>query len=525
MKLWLNGHDLRMSEVVAVARGLRPVGLAADAAQRMTASQRFKERLVAEGRPVYGVTSGFGDSATRQIHGDKAAELQANLLRFLNCGTGPLATAEVLRATLLVRANCLARGYSGVRPDLVRLLLDCLATDILPAIPERGSVGASGDLVPLSYLARMLTGEGEVIFAGRRMPAADALAQAGLTPLPLQSKEGLALVNGTSFMSAYAVLAAAEAREVAHAAELGTAMTTQVLLGEPDHFADFVFRHKPHPGALASASGIRAFLGLDGHGEPLAAEEADASWMSRGYRQMERSLQDRYSMRCAPHVVGALRDMLATVDDLTTIEINSSNDNPLFDYEHGVVRNGGNFYGSHIGLATDALKTAVASVADLLDRQLELVVDEKFNNGLPPNLIPRYEPGSRDEGLHHGFKGMQLTSSALAAEALNRTMPATSFSRSTEAHNQDKVSMGTIAARGARDVVELAVQVAAIHLIALCQAADLRGHEVLSPRTATAHAFIRKHSPALDADRPLADDIARVAETIRSGELRDQLGG
>lgn len=517
--LRLDGHRLSLADTVTTARAPdRPRALLAeDAVRRMAATARARSELISAGLPIYGVTAGFGDSNTRQIHGDKSAALQTNLLRFLNCGTGAETAPDVTRATMLIRANCLARGYSAIRPEVVGLLLDCLNHDILPVVPERGSVGASGDLVPLSYVARMLTGAGDVRHAGERRPAAAALADAGLVPVELEAKEGLALVNGTSFMSGFAVLAAHDAAELAYTAELCTALASQVLLGNPAHFDEFLFLQKPHEGVLASARTVRELLA--DAGPPGGAPGADGTWDGDGYRQLERPIQDRYSIRCAPHVVGALRDTLLWTDRMLEIEVNSSNDNPLF-HPDGRVLNGGNFYGGHVGQTMDSLKTAVASVADLLDRQLELVVDEKFNNGLTPNLIPRYDPGSWDAGLHHGFKGMQISASSLVAEALRWTTPATSFSRSTEAHNQDKVSMGTIAARDARTVVELTREVAAIHLIALCQAADLRGLEHLSRATSAAHTLVRKATPFLDGDRPLESDIQRVAELIRSGDLR-----
>jgi phenylalanine ammonia-lyase len=516
--LLIDGHGLDLTQTAAVARseGRFRVGIAPAAVRRMNASTKVKHDLMAAGLPIYGVTAGFGDSNTRQVRADKASALQENLLRFLNCGRGPSAPADVVRATMLVRANCLARGHSAIRPRVVELLLDCLNHDILPIIPERGSVGASGDLVPLSYLARMLIGEGDVLHEWRRTPARDALSAAGLEPVPLEAKEGLALVNGTSFMSGFATLASHDAAEVAYAAELCTALASQVLRGNPAHFADFLFRQKPHEGVLTSARVIRELL--DG-GPDAGAPGGDAEWQETGYRQLDRPIQDRYSIRCAPHVVGALRDTLTWVNEMLTIEVNSSNDNPLFDSESGAVMNGGNFYGGHVGQTMDSLKIAVASVGDLLDRQLELVVDEKFNNGLTPNLIARFDPSSWDAGLHHGFKGMQLAASSLVAEALRWTNPATSFSRSTEAHNQDKVSMGTIAARDARSVVELVREVAAIHLLALCQAADLRGLEVLGQATAAAHAVVRKLSPFLERDRPMDADVDRVVDAIRSGEL------
>lgn len=521
-RLLIDGHHLTIAQTAVVARDdLRPtVGIADDAVVRMNSSLKLKRDLVAAGTPIYGVTAGFGDSNTRQIHGDKSADLQRNLLRFLNCGIGAAASPQITRATLLVRANCLARGHSAIRPQVVELLLECLNNDILPIIPERGSVGASGDLVPLSYVARMLTGEGPVTLCGVQMPAAEALASVGLDPVVLEAKEGLALVNGTSFMSAFAALAVHDAERLAAVAELCTALASQALGGNPEHFDDFLFQQKPHEGVLASAANLRALL--EGHDD---LPEDDAAWLSEGFRRLSRPLQDRYSIRCAPHVIGALRDTVTWAKDLLTVEINSANDNPLFDHAGGAVRNGGNFYGSHVGIAMDALKTAVASVGDLLDRQLALVVDEKFNNGLTPNLIARVDPQDWEAGLHHGFKGMQIAASALVAEALRWTMPATSFSRSTESHNQDKVSMGTIAARDARSVVELIEEVAAIHLLSACQAVELRGTDRLSPRTGEAHALVRRHSAFVDRDRPLAVDLAMTTTLLRSGALTDRVRG
>ncbi|SFT84092.1 histidine ammonia-lyase [Actinopolyspora lacussalsi subsp. righensis] len=514
----LDGHDVALEDIVRLARDPRAgtVELSEWARQRIAGSDEFKHQLIDTGVPIYGVTSGFGDSNTRQISKRKSGALQHSLVRFLSCGTGPYATHDVIRATMIVRANCLARGWSGVRPELVQLLVDCINERILPRIPERGSVGASGDLVPLAYLAGMLTGESTVWHREESKPAWQALRESGLEPVSLAPKEGLALVNGTSFMSGYAVLAAHDAEQLAYAAEVCTALASQVLLGNPGHFAGFLAEQKPHPGVITSAETVRNMLVDEAEylaGQSEAAPDVD-------FRVLERPIQDRYSVRCCPHVAGVLRDTVDWVNKWLAVEVNSSNDNPLFDVQHSVVRNGGNFYGGHVGQAMDSLKTAVASVADMLDRQLELVVDEKFNNGLTPNLVPRTEAEDYEAGLCHGFKGMQLTASALTAEALKLTNPATSFSRSTEAHNQDKVSMGTIAARDARSVVELAQQVTAIHLIALCQAVDLRGTEVLTNATRAVYERVRGVSDFLEWDRPLDSDIEAVTSLITSGQLR-----
>ena len=519
MHLDLDGGSLSVSEAVSLARHGGRAALSPAAARRVEASRELKQDLIARDIPIYGVTTGFGDSAHRQIAPGKAARLQQNMLRFLGVGTGRIASPEVTRATMLLRANCLAKGNSGVRVELIERLLTLLNHDVLTLIPERGSCGASGDLIPLSYVGRALAGETEVLYEGEVHEASDVLASLGLEPLELEAKEGLALTNGTSFMSGFAVLAVADARELAFVADLCTAMASQALMGNAGHFNAFLFDAKPHPGILESAANVRMLL--EGSRLTHDAEELcpEHHLNGAGFCELARSVQDKYSIRCAPHITGALRDTLEWVERWISIEINSSDDNPLFDTVAGRVQSGGNFYGGHPAQAMDALKVALANMCDLFDRQLELVVDEKFNDGLTPNLIPYFSDTDAEAGLHHGFKGMQLSCSALTAEALKLCNPASIHSRSAEAHNQDKVSMGTIAARDARTIVEIAQHVAAIHLIAIAQALDLRGADQASPKAREAHALIRARVAFLAADRRMDRDIDAVVELIRSGEL------
>jgi phenylalanine ammonia-lyase len=512
----LDGRSLTIDEAVKFAsRGGRAV-LSVDAERRVQTTRALKQDLIAREIPIYGSTTGFGDSAHRQIAPEKAARLQQNMLRFLGAGTGQIASPEVTRATMLFRANCLAKGNSGVRLELIERLLTLLNHDILPLIPERGSCGASGDLIPLSYVGRALAGESEVLYGDQVREAADVLAELGLEPFELEAKEGLAMTNGTSFMSGFAVLAVHDARELAFVADLCTSMASQALMGNAGHFNSFLFEAKPHPGIIESAANIRILL--EGSELTHDAEEI-APLDGAGFRELTRSVQDKYSIRCAPHITGALRDTLEWVEKWVSIEINSSDDNPLFDPGAGRVQSGGNFYGSHITQAMDSMKIALANMCDLFDRQLELIVDEKFNSGLTPNLIPYFDPTDPEAGLHHGFKGMQLSCSALTAEALKLCNPASIHSRSTEAHNQDKVSMGTIAARDARSIVEILQHIAAIHLIAIAQALDLRGIGKASPKAREAHALVRARVAFLDADRRMDRDIDAVVELIRSGEL------
>lgn len=526
-QLRLGSDTLRCADVVSAARrvGEPRVVLDATAVDRLARSVELRDRLIDSGIPIYGVTTGFGDSNTGQISTAKTAALQHNLIQYHLVGSGENARADVVRATMVIRANCLARGYSGVRREVIELLIACYTHDVLPVVPERGSVGASGDLVPLCYLASMLTGHGTVRHAGTERPAADALRACGLAPITLEPKEALALINGTSFMSAFAALAIRDAAEVAFAADVCTALSSEVLLGNRGHFDPVIHQQKPHPGQLRSAESIRGMLA----GSKLSRDHpqvllANPELGAAGYQRLVQPIQDRYSVRCAPHVVGVLYDTLEWAERWLDVEINSTNDNPLFDPASQAVYNGGNFYGGHVGQAMDALKVAVASTGDLLDRQLSLVVDEKFNNGLTPNLIPQVDDEDPQAGLHHGYKGGQIASSALAAEALKQSSPATVFSRSTEAHNQDKVSMGTIAARDARTVVELVENIVAIHLAALCQAAELRGAGNLGSGTRAAYDLVREHVEFLDRDRRLDVELTGLVDAVRRGELRAAVG-
>ncbi|WP_051385727.1 HAL/PAL/TAL family ammonia-lyase [Actinokineospora inagensis] len=502
----LDGHGLTLGEVFRCANNPGAFTYLLDdrTRVRMDRSVSALERLIATGSTVYGVTTGIGDSGDRRIATEKSEALQRNLVRLLRVGAGSCAPPEVVRATMLIRANSAARGYSAIRPGVVRTLLRLLEEDVLPDIPERGSVGASGDLAPLSYLAAALIGEGTVRHAGRETTAANAMRELGLPQARLRAKEALALVNGTSFMAAYAAVAHAEATELALVAELCTALATEVRRGPVEQFAAAAHAHKPHPGQRASARRVERLLAGSGLATGAGAES-------------ERHIQDPYSIRCAPHAIGVLRDTLSWTGDWLTIEINSCTDNPLIDPDTGTAHNSGHFYGGHVAHAAHAICSAAASVADLLDRQLQLVVDHKYSHGLPPNLVSPTDPAER--GLHHGFKGAQVAASAFTAEALHLTMPAGSFSRSTESHNQDKVSMGTIAARHARAAVHLAIEVAAVHLLALAQAADLRGADSLAPGTRAVHDVVRLHIPFSDHDRPLDADIARAADLIRAGGM------
>jgi histidine ammonia-lyase/phenylalanine ammonia-lyase len=520
----IGGRRLTLDEVEAVARGGARVDLDGDpeVRARLERSARFKEELIEQGVPVYGVTTGVGDSVDVQIAHGKAAALQRNLMRKLGCGTGNILAEEYARAVMLLRANTLALGQSAVRPVIVETLLACLNAGVVPCIPEEGSVGASGDLVPLSYVLAALCGERSVTVRGQVLPAARALEAAGIRPVRLEAKEGLALVNGTAYMTALLALVAQDAKRLALLADACTALATEALTSSSGPFHPFLHDgSKPHPGQARSAANVRALLSGTRLAQPYQEVIQQAGRLEgagTATRKLAIKIQERYSIRCAPHFIGVLYDTLDWVERWLDVEMNSASDNPLFDPEEREVHNGGNFAGGHVAFAADALKTALASVGDLLDRQLAVVVDEKTNRGLPANLSPELPDSDPEAGTHHGFKGVQIAASSLTAEALGRCLPMTLFSRSTEAHNQDKVSMGATAARGARDVLALVEKVAVLHLLALCQAVDLRGPGKLGA-TRPLYETVRGISRAVGPDRELDEDVGRLLAALHAGEI------
>ena len=495
-------RPLRVEDVVALARGDARAALDPDPAlrARIRASRRLLDDLLREGAAVYGVRTGVGASVGTAIPDAQLETLPLNLLRFHGCGTGRLLDPDEAAAVVAARLASLARGYSGVRELLLERLCELLNLRLLPEIPSEGSVGASGDLTPLSYLAAAIAGEREVSLRGVPMAAADALAAVGLEPLVLAPKESLALMNGTSVMTGLGCLAFERAQRLARLACALSAVASDAMRGNPGHFDARIAALRPHPGQVTAARWIRQDLEL----EPGTNAAAPAR------------IQDRYSLRCAPQVIGVLLDALAFARGVLETELNGVNDNPLLDPERGDVLHGGNFYGGHVCFALDGLKTAVANVADLLDRQLALLCSRDTSGGLPDNLVARE---GADRATHHGFKAMQITASALTAEALKHTMPASAFSRSTESHNQDKVSMGTIAARECLRILELTETVAAIHALALCQAVDLRGGEARAARSLALRDAVRKHVPMNVADRRQDHDIQTVLELHRRGQL------
>ncbi len=492
---------LTIEDVAAIAQGAKAtLNNSVEFTAKIDHGVAFLERLLKEEGVIYGVTTGYGDSCTVAIPPQLVEELPLHLTRFHGCGLGKILTHEQARAVLATRLCSLSQGVSGVSHDLLNQIVTLINHDISPRIPEEGSVGASGDLTPLSYLAAALVGEREVIYQGEERATAEVYAELGIQPIKLRPKEGLALMNGTSVMTALACLAYKRAEYLAQLCTKITAMVSVAMHGNDFHFDEALFAVKPHPGQQQIAAWLRDDLKAD-----------------KPPRNSDR-LQDRYSLRCAPHVIGVVQDSLPWLRQMIENELNSANDNPIIDGDNERVLHGGHFYGGHIAMAMDTLKTGIANLADLLDRQMAQLMDYKFNNGLPFNLSGA--EGER-KPINHGFKAVQIGISAWTAEALKHTMPASVFSRSTECHNQDKVSMGTIAARDCLRVLELTEQVAAASLLAATQGIEIRrrrgelDENHMSDRLKAICSSVLNEFEFVTEDRPLEKDLRQFIAHIQ----------
>ena len=497
----IDGGPVSFEDILAVAKDGVPVAISTSAAfvKRMGRTQKALMDALQKGVAVYGVNTGYGKSCGNRINMKTAMKNVVNILRFHGCGTGDPLGIEETRAAMLTRIICLSRGYSGVSIGLLEQMADFLNAGITPLVPCEGSVGASGDLTPMSYIGAALMGERDVFYRGDIMPAARAIKKAGLKPYHYLPKEPLSMVNGTTTMTGIAVLDVERAERILDAAIVATALSVHAMKGNAHHYHPVISEAKPFPGQTGVAKKISQLLMSKASARQLEDDALE-------------TLQDPYSLRCAPQVLGVLVDALAWIKKWVEVEANSSNDNPIFDPSTGEVLMGGNFYGGHIAFAMDGLKAALASIADMCDRQIMLLVNPDLNRGLPGDLV--FQNGG-EQGLYHGFKAMSISSSALAAEALKATMPAASFSRSTESHNQDKVSMGTIAARDAERVCTLTERVVSIHLLAAAQACDIRQNLHVRPLLAKMLQNLRQVSDPVTFDRPLDEDIERMCVVIR----------
>jgi histidine ammonia-lyase len=498
------GPPLALSELCEVAFGRRRAELGSDARARIAAARAPVDAIAAagDGGPaVYGINTGFGALAETRIGARDVLKLQRNLIRSHACGVGPDLADHEVRAMMVLRAQVVAQGYSGVRTEVVDLLLGMLAAGITPRVPAQGSVGASGDLAPLAHLALALMGEGEARVGGELVPAADALARANLAPLQLAAKEGIALINGTQYMTALGALAAWRLRELVTAADVAGAMAVEALKGSKVPFDERLMAVRPHPGQARAASNLRVLL-------------ADSEIM-QSHVDCEK-VQDPYSLRCMPQVHGASRDALAWVEERLVCEMNSVTDNPtvlLSDDGRADILSGGNFHGQPVALALDLAAMAAAELANISERRVEQLVNPSLSTGLTPFLAPHGVPTS-------GFMIAQVVSSALVSENKVLCHPASIDSIPTSANKEDHVSMGSIAARKLGQVVENVAGSIAIELLVAAQGVDQRAPLRPAAGVAAAHRAIRAVVPTLDDDRALYRDIAAVRALVDAGELR-----
>lgn len=508
--LLIDGNSLRLEDLEAVARGSVSVKLSDQARVQLAASRQVVERILSSGQAVYAITTGFGKFKDVRIPPEDSRKLQRNLILSHAAGVGPAFDRQVVRLVILLRANALAKGYSGIRTDVVDLLLGCLNNGVHPVIPEQGSLGASGDLAPLAHMALVVIGEGEAEWQGRLISGRAALDAAGLKPIVLEAKEGLALINGTQIMAALGSLVLLEAERLAKVADIVGAMSLEAQLGSPRPFAPEVHRVRPHPGQIESAANLRLLLADSG----LVESHRDCPLV-----------QDAYSLRCMPQVHGASRQAFKHARAVLEIEINSATDNPLI-FDDGAI-SAGNFHGQPLAFVMDYAAIALSELANISERRVERLVNPALSNGLPAFLT---EHG----GLNSGLMLAQYTAASLVSENKSLAHPASVDSIPTSANQEDHVSMGTISCRKARMILNNVRKVLAIELMCAAQGLDFRlgngyrhKHEqtcavegaLPGPGITAAYKLVREHIPHLEEDREIHHDINTAERLIASGDL------
>src|SRR6266566_2335025 len=494
----LNGQKLTLADIAAVALSGQAVEISTLARPRILASRKLVEEIIARDAAVYGVSTGFGKLSDVRIPRDALGELQLNLVRSHACGIGqPLSEPEV-RAMMLLRANVLALGLSGVRPEIIQMLCAMLNRRVHPVVPEKGSVGASGDLAPLAHLALSLIGEGEAFFKAERMESREALRRAGLKPVELQAKEGLALLNGTQAMHAVGGLALLRAKRLSRVADVAGAASLEALKGTPAAFDPRLQDARPHPGQRAVAKHLMSIL--------------EGSDIRRSHLKDDPRIQDAYSLRCMPQVHGAVRDALSHCENVLLIESGSATDNPLVFSENGDVMSGGNFHGAPLALAFDYAAIALTDLMSISERRIERLINPDMNEGLPAFL-------ARRPGMESGFMIAHVAAAALLNEARVLAHPSSIDNVPTSGGKEDHVAMGMTGALKLRTIVDLAENLAAIELLAGAEALEHRRPLKAGVGVERAFTTLRKIAQPLTEDRSLSGDIARVAEAIRWGDF------
>jgi histidine ammonia-lyase len=499
----IDGEHLDFAQLYRVVFDGAKVELAPQARERMLASRAVIERLIASDQAVYGVNTGFGKMASVRISREQIGELQVNLVRSHSCGVGAPLSEHETRAILLLRANAIAKGFSGVRPVVAETLCKMLNAGVHPVIPSQGSVGASGDLAPLAHLAQVAIGEGEASLQGRKMSGGDAMRGAGVAPLKLEAKEGLALLNGTQAMLALLALGLREAEIAVDSADVAAALSLDALRGSPAAFDERIAAARPYAGHAVTARNLRVL------------NEGSAIRESHRAAEKDKRVQDAYSLRCTPQVHGAVRDALTQVRATLAVELNSATDNPLVFADSGAgsgeVISGGNFHGQPLAMAADQLAVALATLAGISERRIEQMTNPQTSL-LPAFLV-------RDAGLNSGFMIMQVAAAALASEMKTQATPHSVDSIPTSANQEDYVSMGMGAARRIQPMLGNLRNVLAIELLAGCQGIDLLAPLRTGTQAAKAQAILRSESKMVEADRSLALDIRAVELRIAAGDF------
>ena len=496
----IDGASLSIDDVFRVAVDATPVGLAPAARERVNATRRIIEDLVRRREVVYGVTTGFGKLSEVSVPPERLAELQVNVVRSHAAGVGPLLSEREVRAMMLLRANVIAKGYSGARPELIDLLIGMLNAGIYPPIPEQGSVGASGDLAPLSHLALALIGEGDLIRGHHRAPAAVLMGDAGLTPVTLGPKEGITLINGTQAHTAAAALAITDARRLWTTAHVAGAMSLESLMGTPAAFDPRLHEARGQRGQRRSAA--------------LLIELLADSEIRESHRHGDPRVQDAYALRCMPQVHGAVLDAIDFAAGVVTCELNAATDNPLV-FDDGSILSGGNFHGQPVAMVLDFLAIALTNLATISERRIDRLVHPDLNQGLPPFL-------TSDAGVSSGFMMAQVTAAALASECKVLSHPASVDTIPTDGNKEDVVPMAMGAAWKLRRIVDNVVNILAIELMCAAQGIDYRTPLAPGRGVAVAHQRVRELVPPLERDRVLSPDIATLANAVRGGTFATQ---
>lgn len=493
--LVLNGSDLSGHEVVRAIRKGKKIALESQQLEKVAQARELVVDLLEQGQPIYGINTGFGKLADTSISRESVAELQRNLILSHSCGVGEPFSNEVVKAMIILRANALMKGHSGIRPEVIRLLVELVNQNVTPLIPSQGSVGASGDLVPLAHMSAVLIGEGQAFYQDQLYPARKALERAGLSPITLEAKEGLALINGTQAMTAQAVLALYDGDLLLKTADVASSLTMEALCAIPAALDERVHKVRPHQGQVATASNLRKLLA----GSELV------------YGNKQGRIQDAYSVRCIPQVHGASKDAYGYVASVINTEINSVTDNPILFLEDGAVISGGNFHGQPVALALDFLGIALAEIGNIAERRVERLVNPQLS-GLPPFL-------AKNSGINSGYMIVQYTAASLVSENKVLAHPASVDSIPTSANQEDHVSMGSIAARKLGSILTNVQNIVAIEILCACQALEFRDIAKLAPATRAVYNLVREHVAPLETDRFLEPEIKVVRDLVASGQV------